>query len=500
MAAKENTVKGPAIMEQQNARCYLNKILQKLEYVANRSFCNGNINLSMTALSVWTDLLYSRNTCYTAEAPEALLEQLAQTLPELDDIHPVEGRILFYDGFGLNNRGLVQIYLKALVKLGTVIYVTDQYHQGDLPDVLKIVETSGGQAVWLKNQKPVERATELHALVKQWQPKWAFLYTTPSDVSGLAAFRRWEGKTHRYQINLTDHAYWLGLNCFDTCIEFRDYGAAISKEGRGISANKLVKLPFYPAIDYDRSFEGFPFPLKPEQKVIFSGGALYKTMGGENRYYQIVDYILKTFPESVFWYAGTGDASKIKELQQQYPSRVYLTPERKDLFQVMENCYLYLSTYPLCGGLMFQYAASAGKIPVTLRYDDVSDDFLLNQETLGIQFQTMEQIQQELCRLFCEDAYLEEKQQRVKNAVLNQADFEGGLASLLRTGDTGYSINFKTPDTDIFRGTKESVLTKKQVAMCVSAKHYAPILPYVPFVYFRGIVARVMRKLEEIWK
>jgi len=487
-------------MEQQNAQHYLNTVLQKLERVANRSFCRGDINLSMTALSVWTDLLYCSNTCYTSKAPELLLEQLSQTLPELGEIHPVGGRILFYDGFGLNNRGLVQIYLKALVKLGTVIYVTDRYHQNDLPDVLKILETGGGKALWLIENKLNRRANELYALVKQWQPECAFLYTAPEDVSGLAAFRRWAGKTHRYQINLTDHAYWLGLDCFDTCIEFRDYGASISREGRRIPEDKLVKLPFYPAIDYNRSFEGFPFTRKPEHKVVFSGGALYKTMGGENRYYQLVDYILRTFPESVFWYAGTGDASKIKELEQAYPDRVYFTPERKDLFQVMENCFLYLSTYPLCGGLMFQYAASAGRIPVTLRYDDVSDDFLLDQENLGIQFQTMEQVKQELCRLFREEAYLEEKQQRVKNAVLNQEDFESALASLVRTGTTGYTISFKTPTTDIFQGKKEPALTKTQLAAYVATKRYAPVLPYVPFVYFRGIMARVLRKLEGIWK
>ena len=44
----------------------------------------------------------------------------------------------------------------------------------------------------------------------------------------------------------------------------------------------------------------------------------------------------------------------------------------------LEKSYFYLSTYPICGGLMFQYAASAGKVPVTLKYDeDLTKGFLL---------------------------------------------------------------------------------------------------------------------------
>ena len=85
-------------------------------------------------------------------------------------------------------------------------------------------------------------------------------------------------------------------------------------------------------------------------KVVFSGGSLYKTIGGENRYYKMVNYILSRFPEAIFWYAGTGDASQINILKEKYPDRLYHTAERSDLFQVLQNSFLYLSTYPLCGG------------------------------------------------------------------------------------------------------------------------------------------------------
>lgn len=120
-----------------------------------------------------------------------------------------------------------------------------------------------------------------------------FFYSFPNDVVGVTSLNILEGKVTRYQINLTDHAFWLGARCIDKCIEFRDYGANVSAKYRGISKNIIAKLPFYPIVNKDISFQGFPFQIVKGQKVVFSGGALYKTFGGQNKYYDIIDNILK---------------------------------------------------------------------------------------------------------------------------------------------------------------------------------------------------------------
>ena len=116
----------------------------------------------------------------------------------------------------------------------------------------------------------------------------------------------------RYQINLTDHAFWLGADSIDKCIEFRDYGATISKKYRRIPIESIVKIPFYPIVNIDMKFQGFPFKKKDYQKVFFSGGALYKTFGDDNRFYRIVSNILNQYNDLIFWYAGSGDDSELK--------------------------------------------------------------------------------------------------------------------------------------------------------------------------------------------
>lgn len=479
---------------------YLDGTLKKLYAATEKELSANRTDGAMVALSSAARILYAANCVYTDKTAEDLLAKITATLPTPAPAGQNAGRILFYDGFGFNNRGLVQIYLKALGKCGELIYVTHERAKGTLPDVEKILESCNATTLWLSGNTMFDLSLELCRIFDTYAPEKAFLYTMPNDVAALAAFQKNHGSFHRYQVNLTDHAYWLGTAAFDTCIEFRDYGASISRDRREIPENKLVKLPFYPAIHYEAPFQGYPFPVPEGAKVVFSGGSLYKTMGGEDRYYAMVDYILKKFPEVLFWYAGSGDASKLEQLIAKYPGRLFHTAERSDLFQVLEHCFLYLSTYPLCGGLMFQYAASAGRIPVTLRYDNVSDDFLLDQDHLGIQFETLEQVYEELDKLFTDNAYLTEKEQRVKASVLDQAAFEQGLSLLLAEGNSGYPITFKAPDTRAFLEEYLGALSRNTIAQYLINKKSKCLFLYMPGRYLRGLIYKVKCKLEAKWK
>lgn len=479
---------------------YLNHTVNKLYKVADSALSRSKLEDAMAALSAVSGLLYDANTHYADDTAETLLSRITQQLPAPNIQAPNPGDILFYDGFGFNNRGLVQIYLKGLGSKGSLTYVTHIRNRNTLPDVLGILEECGAKVLWLTANTHQGLAMELLQIFSDTAPEHAFLYTTPNDVAALSAFRRMEGHTHRYQINLTDHAYWLGTGSFDTCIEFRDYGASISRDKRHIPADRLVKLPFYPAIDFDAPFQGYPFPVPEGVKLVFSGGSLYKTLGGGNRYYEMVEFILQEFPEAIFWYAGQGDSTQLDILIKAYPGRIFHTAERSDLYQVLKHSFLYLSTYPVCGGLMFQYAASAGKIPVTLRYDDVSDDFLLDQDDLGIQFLTMDSLKEELRKLFADDSYRQQKEDRVKAAVLDQERFESSLGRLIESGNTGFAIHFKETDTAAFRQEYLKNLSKTKVAQRLVSKKNICLARYVPMIFLRGAIYKVKCKLEKLWK
>ena len=482
-------------MDMQRKAKYYANIVSQMRKAIGHTLAKQRLEEALTLIDSCAEVEYDSNQCYTDKQLENCLTQIASALLPVPTVTNWDKkRILFYDGFGFNSRGLVQIYLKGLCKLGHVIYVADQAKQNDLPDVLTILQDGNADVVWLGAQTYTERIRQLYDLVLEHRPGSAFLYTTPNDVVGLCVFEKLAGMCKRYQINLTDHAFWLGRNAFDYCIEFRDYGASVSRFYRDIPQEKLVKLPFYPVFDTTRDFEGFPFDASGK-KVVFSGGSLYKTLGGDNLYYETVRHILDTYPDAVFWYAGGGNSTELDKLIAAYPDRVFHTLERRDLYQVLKHCFFYLSTYPITGGLMFQYAAVAGKLPVTLRYDSECDGYLLDQENLGIQFDTMDGLKAELHRLFTDDTYRTEKEDRVQNAVVNQAEFDGQLANILQTQSSIYPIVYAPPDTAGLIAEYLEALDPNHIRDQLSRKRNLPFARYLPADFLLGLILKVKKKL-----
>lgn len=328
---------------------------------------------ALAKITTLANSLYESNQYYVDDDLENALLNIQKQLQKKYDFEEIKDvndkTVLFYDGFGLDSRGLAYIYLKALVNLGyKVIYVTIPNAQGNIPRITKLLENAGGEIVFCRTDSYTLWYQYIYKVFSIVKPAKAFFYTTPYDVSAVMAFNQLAGQVERYQINLTDHAFWLGVNAFDYCLEFRDYGATLSHLYRNINPNKLLVQPYYPDFNSNEEFQGFPFRKKQGDFVVFSGGFLYKTIDENLTYYKILEYLLLKYPQIKFWYAGYGsqdECKPINELILKYPGRVVHTPERKDLFQVMQNIDMYINTYPLGGGLMSQYSAIAGKAPLT---------------------------------------------------------------------------------------------------------------------------------------
>lgn len=117
-----------------------------------------------------------------------------------------------------------------------------------------------------KNKNFLEQVQEFAEILNEVRPASFFFYSTPNDVVGTTILNLYRKRMNRFQINLTDHAFWLGARCIDKCIEFRDYGASISVNERKISKDKITKLPFYPIIDNNKNFKDIRFILKKARK------------------------------------------------------------------------------------------------------------------------------------------------------------------------------------------------------------------------------------------
>lgn len=484
-----------------NKIIYIEKLIKKLKTAISDEITNSNIDMALNLISVCSSILYQTNIRYTDLFLENALKKISRELKlkKPNNIKPSDDTVVFWDGFGLNDRGLAQIYLNAICKIKKVIYVTYEDRKDKIPDIHSILRQYKAKSFFIKKNKksPIDMVMQLHNCVINENPSHFFFYSIPEDVVATPLLYAYKGKIKRYQINLTDHAFWLGSGCCDKCINFRSYGARISKEYRNISEDKNVIIPFYPIIHRKREFQGFPFDKKADQKVIFSGGSLYKTLSADNRYYNMVDHILSKYQNVIFWYAGYGDDSELKKLLAKYPSRAFHTKERSDLYQILNNCDAYLSTYPLCGGLMFQYASLAGIVPLTLKYGNFSDDFLIDQKNINIEFNSEDKLYVELDKLLNDEEYRKKRSDLMKKSVISRDVFESEVKKLVEGMDCdSFKVKYEHIETKEFQNLYLDRFSKTDIdSLTVRRNTVKAAMMHYPLEFLRGGVCKMFRKL-----
>ena len=340
-------------------------------------------------------LMYNANLIYEDAELECCLKNIAQNiLPQNKNHSNNNKRIVFYDYFVLDNRGLTEQYLNALFDSGWKILFVGYPHGNNSEQICKKLNAHNVKAVFISETSEVKGATKIFKAVEDFNPSIIIAHTSPWDLAGLMAIYNFEGHCTRYLINITDHTFWLGTTFFDYYLEFRDYGFNISKRYRKIDEKKLLKLPYYPIVNENIQFKGFDFNTK-NKKLIFSGGSIYKIKGSQ-KFFDLVKYILTKYQDTIFLFLGNGDSSYIQKFidENGFQDRMYYQTERKDIWEIFRHCDLYLNTYPLIGGLMTQYACLAGKIPLTL--NDTNDkcndiyELMLNHFDLDFQLDSIE--------------------------------------------------------------------------------------------------------------
>lgn len=441
-----------------NKKRAVEQFIITLKYEMEKSYKLANYENAMAAISCAAQILYGYNQFYTDNELEQYIEMIAQKLKcnyqeELEHYQKNEKTVLFYDGFGLDTRGVAKMYLNALkANEYEIIYVIPETAKGKMPDTAELTKNANISWVYLSEDKSYQLwVQELLNTIFLYRPHTMFFYTTPYDVSGAVAFAVLEGKATRYLIDLTDHAFWLGIRSNDFFCGSREMSASNQHYERGISKEKCIKLGVNLIVDECVSHLGLPFDVE-NTRYVFSGGSLYKTLGDEeNTYYRIVDHILKHHEDIKFLYAGTGDRVLMDKVIAKYPNRIFLINERKDFYFLIKNCTLYLNTYPMFGGMMMKYSAYAGRIPVTLRHDADSDGLLINQKKANIEYNTYEELINDVDLLLTDDEYLKKREKLLDDTVIKEERFIKNVKMTIENQTTDYEHEFVRIDTQQFR-------------------------------------------------
>lgn len=474
------------------------KYVDKLKGIIKASIKNGNYRKALDAMTACAFILEEYNQYYVDEDLEQDLLMVSKTFKTgftKDEADP--STILYYDSFGDDVRGLSLVYLTSLLRIGyNVVYVTKEEAKDKQPVLHEATKDLPGAITWhyYSNHNRVNQAESITKLFEQYKPSKAFLYSTPDDCAALAVFASYKEIVERFKINLTDHAYWLGINSFDFNLEFRNYGACVSHKYRGISKDRLILMPFFP-YHKQTDFQGLPFKEEPK-KLMFSGGWLYKTLGDpQNRYYDAVNRIMEHNSDLFFLYAGQGDDSELIKLKNKFPNRVEHILERRDLYELMEHITVYMNTYPMVGGLMMQYAAAAGKVPLTLKPDDKNVDaagILINQEK--VEYRTVDELVNEADRLLSDEEYRVLRGEEMKKCIITPQIFERELNNALKIHKTCHDLIIEDIDTSDFRAPYITRFKESNFRKVIASNNKMSLLINFPWLFFEKTYNKIIKK------
>jgi hypothetical protein len=340
-----------------------------LKKLAIKYFKQSNYLLCLKKINQATLLAYNYNLSksYGDDDLERLIIEIAKK--KLTHNHSENlniDSIVFYDYFGWDSRGLTQQYLYALTQLNLkILYITRfKLKKEKSSNILSYIGNNSNITL----ESVPENLDELQAAqfvinkIKDFKPSKAFLHLSPWDIVALLAFSG-QTKITKYFINITDHSFWLGKNIIDFCLEFRNFGYQLSTRYRGLNVKKCHIIPYYPIIQEHNEFQGLPQQLK-DKTVLVCGGSAYKFLGDDNAFYKLIVPILKKYKNTILLIIGAKileskflSMAKVDGVKNQF----YFMEDTPDISEVIKHCDIYISSYPISGGLMAQIAAKVGK-------------------------------------------------------------------------------------------------------------------------------------------
>lgn len=288
-------------------------------------------------------------------------------LPTVELCSSSGAKIVYYCSVIRDNSALIEQYLDFFIEhdYQTLVIVSDQQTMLYGQVILNKIERAKNLKLFVaKGKVKITRIKQIYNEIILFNPTKAFLHLMPYDVLGVVLFNKICG-IPRYFITHSDHTFWFGKKCADYFIEFRDFGIAMDVERRGISLDRIYKLPFYP-INNKLPFAGLPFNIN-DKVVGISGASLYKYyLDKDLTYFKVIAELLQENENFVFCLASvSGDPGKIIQVFREYKveERFYYLGYRKDFYRLIGECDIMFESYPLKGGLTMLFGIEQN-IPV----------------------------------------------------------------------------------------------------------------------------------------
>ena len=221
-------------------RCY-----SKIKQLARTAISERDYNRAAGELALSARIAYLFNWIYSDPETDDMIRRIGRALFDEKSPEPRQtARYAMYNSFGRENRGLTQQYIRALRALQVEFLYIFEDRSKAMAGVESDLAACGDRVEIFEitpSLPPTKQAEQLHRKLREYAPQVLLVQIAPWSVMPLIAFSALP-EIAKYNINLTDHAFWLGSGIFDRNIEFRDFGWTISLEKRRFAMSQLFML------------------------------------------------------------------------------------------------------------------------------------------------------------------------------------------------------------------------------------------------------------------
>ena len=125
----------------------------------------------------------------------------------------------------------------------------------------------------------LQKAETLYRYLEEQTPELLFLFPHPFEVAAPVAISALEEKPTVIYFNHADHSFWLGRDCIDYLVEYRDLACEVSRVNRKIDGSRVVHMTAE-LVPRDRREAREELGIPGAATVSISVGSFFKVMPG----------------------------------------------------------------------------------------------------------------------------------------------------------------------------------------------------------------------------
>jgi hypothetical protein len=270
-----------------------------------------------------------------------------------------EGGVLFFSSQTVDNGALTEQYLDYLIsRKESYLYLTTDAQANVRGQRIfskakdkSIVESEGEQQI-----------VDLVRIINAYNPKEIWVHLAPDHAEACAALSIFKTIPGIF-INHNSHSFSLGFGLGKKIIEFHMGGVYTSMFFRGIKAENIGFIPFYPSGLGENIVAPKDWSYSPRRedglcKLLVAGNRSKILHPGEEGVLLAITKALNEIDNLEIWIATIGSDEEIKKYFSKLGliNRVKLLGYQKRLDTILEQVDGLVDTFPFAGGLIRQIA------------------------------------------------------------------------------------------------------------------------------------------------